>query len=200
MVLLDEIEKAHPKIFDLFLQVFDDGIITDSAGRTIDVKNAIFIMTSNLTLSEDTGFETAYGIHEQKPRGEFKVNDDLLRSFKPEFINRINEIIVFNSLKLPEITKITRIMIEELKERLLAQKIYLKVGDPVIKFIARNGFDPVFGARPLRRVIGRLLEDPLSDKLISGEIQKTDRIKVGLSKNEIQLEVVKSYFAAGLIS
>lgn len=198
VVLLDEIEKAHPKVFDIFLQVFDDGIITDSQGRTVDAKNAIFIMTSNLTVSEDTGFEAAYGIHEQKTGEEYKINTDILKSFKPEFINRINEILIFNPLNLPELMKITRIMMEELKEKLEAKKIHLEVDEAVIKYIARNGFDPDFGARPLKRVIERVLEDPLSEKIIKGEIDKLDTVKIEIKNRDIYISNSKPHNTGAL--
>ncbi len=200
VVLLDEIEKADPKVFDLFLQVFDDGIITDGQGRTVDAKNAIFIMTSNLTIHEDTGFEAAYGIHEPKKLGEYKIKDELLYNFKPEFINRINDIIIFNSLSLKDIMQITRIMIGELHERLLAKRINLEVDDMVIRYLARDGYDPIFGARPLRSVIGRLLEEPLSEKIIRGDVRELDRVKVRLVNNNIDIEIIKSYNTSAVIS
>jgi ATP-dependent Clp protease ATP-binding subunit ClpC len=200
VVLLDEIEKAHPKIFDLFLQVFDEGTITDSQGRVVDAKNTIFIMTSNLRISEDTGFEAAYGIHEQKKHDEYKLSDDLLKSFKPEFINRINEIIIFNSLKLPEIVKISKIMVSELKERLYNKKINLEIESSVYKFIAKTSYDPEFGARPLRRVIEQLLEDPLSEKIIRDEIKEMSTVKVRMMNSNIHIESNDSYSTSAVIS
>ena len=194
-------QKRHTlKIFDLFLQVFDEGSITDSHGRKVDAKNAIFIMTSNLKISEDKSFEAAYGIHEPKNSDEYKLSDDPLKSFKPEFINRINEIILFNSLKLPEIIKITRILVAKLKERLFNQKIYLHIEKDVIKFIAKNGYDPEFGARPIIRLMEKLLEDPLSEKIIKGEIKEMSVVKVTMKNSNIHIETFDSYITNAMIS
>jgi ATP-dependent Clp protease ATP-binding subunit ClpC len=184
VVLLDEIEKAHPEVFDIFLQVFDDGRLTDAKGRTADAKNAIFIMTSNIQLSNNA-HERAYGITEDREPGTQQILKDLSRTFRPEFVNRLDDIIVFNSLKQDDIQKIAKIMIEKIKGRMLRKGINLEVESEVIAFISKEGYHESFGARPLRRAIEKFLEEPLSEKIISGEIKDGDNLVVEMSGGEI---------------
>ena len=186
VVLLDEIEKAHPEVFDMFLQVFDDGRLTDAKGRTADAKNAIFIMTSNIQLSDNV-YERAYGIAEDNEAGTQRILKDLTRTFRPEFVNRIDEIIVFNHLKKDDIQKIAKIMVEKIKSRLSKKGMDLEVDGDVIGNISKEGYDENFGARPLRRAIERLLEEPLSEKVISGELKEGDKIVVKMVKDKITI-------------
>ena len=159
VVLLDEIEKAHPDVFNILLQVLDDGRLTDGHGRTVDFTNTVIVMTSNL-LGEPQGF------------------------FKPEFINRIDEIIRFRSLTQDDLAHIVMIQLENLRERLLARRISLQVTPAAVALLAAVGFDPDFGARPLKRAIQRYIEDPLSEKILLGEFSKGDEIEVAVSTTE----------------
>jgi ATP-dependent Clp protease ATP-binding subunit ClpC len=187
IVLLDEIEKAHPEVFDIFLQVFDDGRLTDAKGRTINAKNAIFIMTSNIQLSNNV-YGIAYGIIGDNELGTQKIQKDLTRVFRPEFVNRIDEIIVFNHLKHDDIQKIAKIMVEKLKGRLSKKDMDLVVKGDVIDYIAKEGFDENFGARPLRRTVEKMLEEPLSEKILSGELKSGDKIVVNMVEGKITFE------------
>ena len=187
VVLLDEIEKAHPEVFDIFLQVFDAGRLTDAKGRTADAKNAIFIMTSNLQLSDNV-YERAYGIDGDNEAGTQRILKDLTRTFRPEFVNRIDEIIVFNHLKQDDIQKIAKIMVGKIKSRMSKKGMDLEVDVDVIGYISKEGYDENFGARPLRRAIERLLEEPLSEKVISGELKEGDKIVVKMVGGKISME------------
>ena len=187
VVLLDEIEKAHPEVFDIFLQVFDAGRLTDAKGRTADVKNTIFIMTSNIQLSDNV-FERAYGIDGDNEAGTQRILKDLTRTFRPEFVNRIDEIIVFNHLKQDAIQKIAKIMVGKIKSRMSKKGMDLEVDGDVIGYISKEGYDENFGARPLRRAIERLLEEPLSEKVISGELKEGDKIVVKMVGGKISME------------
>jgi ATP-dependent Clp protease ATP-binding subunit ClpC len=187
VVLLDEIEKAHPEVFDMFLQVFDDGRLTDSKGRTADAKNAIFIMTSNFQLSDNV-YERAYGLAGDNEIGTQRILKDLTRTFRPEFVNRIDEIIVFNHLKWDDMQKIAKIMIEKIKGRLSKKGIDLEVDGDVLANISKEGYDENFGARPLRRAIEKLLEEPLSEKIISGELKEGEKIVVKMVDGKITIQ------------
>ena len=197
VVLFDEIEKAHPDVFNVLLQVLDDGRLTDSKGRVVDFKNTILIMTSNLasdviqkyandTASEEmmvakltkdnTEKKAAYEATRQKMVQE--VNQVLKRSFKPEFLNRVDDIIIFESLTIEEITKIVDIQIRELQKRLDEKKITIKVSDAAKKHLAKNGFDPSYGARPLKRYIQNNIENPLALMLLEGNLEDGREVKV----------------------
>ncbi len=189
VVLLDEIEKAHPEVFDIFLQVFDDGRLTDAKGRTADAKNAIFIMTSNLQLSDNV-YERAYGIAEDNNLGTQRILKDLTRTFRPEFVNRLDEIIVFNHLTIDDVKKIAKIMVEKLKSRLSKKGMTLEVDGDVVACVSKEGYDENFGARPLRRAIEKLLEEPLSEKIISGELKEGDNIVVKMVDGKITLKKI----------
>lgn len=178
VILFDEIEKAHPDVFNIMLQILDDGILTDAQGRRVDFRNTVIIMTSNLgakdilnTGTTKMGFGTASdGQDGDNEKIREKVMAKVKDAFKPEFLNRIDEIIVFERLKEAEIQEIAKIMLKGLKERLSANEISAEFTDNAISEIAKAGFDPVYGARPLRRAIQSKIEDMLSEKIISGEI------------------------------
>ena len=191
VVLLDEIEKAHPEVFDMFLQVFDDGRLTDAKGRTIDAKNAIFIMTSNIQLSDNV-YEIAYGILEDNKLGTQKILKDLTRTFRPEFVNRIDEIIVFNHLDHDDVKKIAKIMVEKLKGRMSKKGMDLEIEGEAIGYISKEGYDQNFGVRPLRRTIEKLLEEPLSEKIINGELKEGDKIIVKMVNGKISMKILKN--------
>ncbi|MBQ1252618.1 MAG: ATP-dependent Clp protease ATP-binding subunit, partial [Firmicutes bacterium] len=184
VVLLDEIEKAHPEVFNILLQVLDDGRLTDSMGRTVDFRNTIIIMTSNIgaenvyqTNKKSMGFlsDTAEDDHASIKE---KYMADLKKSFRPEFINRVDEIIVFHSLEQSDIVAIAELMLKELDGRLKEQRITLDVTAEAKAYLAEKGYDKVFGARPLRRTILTEVEDPLAEKLLDGTFAEGDTVKI----------------------
>ena len=180
VVLLDEVEKAHPDVFNILLQVLDDGRLTDSQGRTVDFKNTIIIMTSNIG-SDVIHAEQEAGYDEIKAA----LMDRLTQHFRPEFINRLDDIVVFHSLRQEHVAEIAKIQINVLAKRLLQQNLHLTMSDEALKFISQQGFDSVYGARPLKRVIQNLLENPLSEKILSAALQGGDEINVGVSNGEL---------------
>ena len=186
VVLFDEIEKAHPDVFNIMLQIFDDGRLTDSKGRTIDFKNTLIIMTSNIgsdiilenTLNSMVSPEKFNDTKEQ-------VLEVLRQKFKPEFLNRIDETIFFKALNLQQLSKIVDIQMDYLRNLLKDQELTFEISDDAKEFLATQGFNPVYGARPLKRVIRQQVENPLSKKILSQEFTKGDNIKIGLDNDEI---------------
>ena len=190
VILFDEIEKAHPDVFNIMLQILDDGILTDAQGRRVDFKNTIIIMTSNLganeilgTGSSKLGFATASDTNENEEIRN-KVMAEVKRSFNPEFINRIDEIIVFDRLTEDETKEIAKLMLNSLSKRLAENEITVSFDDNAITKIAEEGFDKLYGARPLRRAIQNKIEDMLSEKIIDGEVKSGDNITVGVKDDE----------------
>lgn len=184
VVLFDEIEKAHPDIFNVLLQVLDDGLLTDSLGRKVDFKNTILVMTSNLGTKliqkgVSLGFQSSEEADTNK-RIRNDILDELKRSFSPEFLNRIDEFVVFHPLEKEHLLTIVDIMIRELNERLAERDVTLQIGDDVKQWLIKEGYQPQYGARPMRRTIQKLLGDPLSDELIKGRFKETRKIKVVL--------------------
>jgi ATP-dependent Clp protease ATP-binding subunit ClpB len=169
VILLDEVEKAHPDVWNIMLQIFDDGRLTDGKGRTVDFKNTVIIMTSNVGI----------GI------SETNVRDALRQHFKPEFLNRIDDIIVFKSLGKEEITKIVDIQLESLRNHLADRKITLELSSAARDALFKEGYDPAFGARPLKRAIQKLLADPLALKILEGDIQPGDHVVADVDRNGI---------------
>ncbi|KXS40447.1 MAG: ATP-dependent Clp protease ATP-binding subunit ClpC [Candidatus Frackibacter sp. T328-2] len=190
VVLLDEIEKAHPEVFNALLQVLEDGQLTDSQGRTVDFKNTIIIMTSNVgaNLIESqggVGFKTEEDESDSYQRMKNKVTSELKKQFRPEFLNRLDEIIVFHALDLEHIKKIVDLMLDEVSERLLEKDIKIEVTEEAKEVIADEGFDKEFGARPLRRAIRRLIENPFSEKLLSGNFVDGDKVMIDVEDGEL---------------
>jgi len=187
VVLLDEIEKAHVDVFNVLLQVFDDGRLTDGKGRTVDFKNSVIIMTSNIAsqqiqqLTEESGADWEIEAH---------VKDALKKVFKPEFLNRIDEIIVFHMLTKDDLRKIVDIQLKYLTDRLEAQKIKLEFTDDARRQIMDEGYDPVFGARPLKRTIQQRLENPLASELLAGKFADGDTIKIDAKAHKFTFEKV----------
>ena len=184
VVLLDEIEKAHPEVFNILLQVLDDGRLTDSMGRTVDFRNTIIIMTSNVGAENVYAENKSMGfLTEDKKEDDYdtikgKYMADLKKTFRPEFINRVDEIIVFHGLEQNDIIAIAELLLKELEGRLGEQRIQLEVTDGAKKYLAEKGFDKVYGARPLRRTILSEVEDPLAEKLLDGTFGEGDRVRV----------------------
>ncbi|WP_232274078.1 ATP-dependent protease ATP-binding subunit ClpC [Paenibacillus sp. 481] len=195
VVLLDEIEKAHPEVFNILLQVLEDGRLTDSKGRVVDFRNTLIILTSNVgaeaikrnstlgfTATEDSGRD--YNNMKDKVMGELK------KSFRPEFLNRIDEIIVFHSLEKKHIAEIVTLMADELRKRLKEQDVDFQLTDTAKAFLAKEGYDPAYGARPLRRAIQKHIEDRLSEELLRGQISKGDSVTI--DEQDGQLIVINS--------
>ncbi len=189
VILLDEIEKAHPDVFNILLQVLDDGRLTDSKGRTVDFRNTVVIMTSNVganMIKKNTSLGFTIGDTEKKYQDmKDKVMDELKRSFRPEFLNRIDEVIVFHSLEEEHIEQIVSLMTEELRKRLREQSIDFQLTEEAKKVLAKEGFDPAYGARPLRRAIQRNIEDRLSEELLKGTINKGDTVTIDAEEGKL---------------
>ena len=193
VLLLDEIEKAHPDVFNLLLQIFEDGRLTDSKGRTISFKNTIIIMTSNtgsdyIDKMSSIGFNTAEDIAERESMKD-KIMDALKNSFRPEFLNRIDETVIFNYLQKPEIKKIVDLELQKVAKRLQAKEIKIQISDKAKDLMIKEGFDQNLGARPLKRVIQRQILDPLAVKIVIGEIAEGSRVLVDAQKGKIVFEV-----------
>ncbi|WAA10939.1 ATP-dependent chaperone ClpB [Fervidibacillus albus] len=185
VVLFDEIEKAHPEVFNILLQVLDDGRITDSHGRTVDFKNTVIIMTSNIGSEQLLEGMTNGEIAEQTKKS---VIDQLHLHFRPEFLNRIDEIILFKPLSYPVVEQIVVKLMKELEGRLSEQQIQLKVDEQAKKFIAEHGFDPVYGARPLKRYIQREVETKFAKAIIAGDIRENKRVIVTVENDDLYLK------------
>ncbi|EQI03278.1 negative regulator of genetic competence ClpC/MecB [Clostridioides difficile F314] len=196
VILFDEIEKAHPDVFNILLQILDDGRLTDSKGRTVDFKNTIVIMTSNVGAStigrqKTLGFSIAKGDEEEKSQYEkMKENimGELKQRFRPEFLNRIDDIIVFHSLNENHISKIVLLMAAKLQERLKEMDIKLEMSDEAVKLISKSGFDLEYGARPLKRALQKELEDELSEAILKGNVKKGSNVVAKVKDEKIVFE------------
>jgi len=184
VILFDEVEKAHPDVFNVLLQVFDDGRLTDGKGRTVDFRNTVIIMTSNIATDVITELETKKNLsYEQIQQYVF---DELKKFFKIEFLNRIDEIIVFNKLTLKEIVKIVEIQLKEVENRLKDKGIEVGFTNDVKELLAKEGFDITFGARPLKRVIQQRIYNLISKEILEGKIREDSKIVIDIdSKNNI---------------
>jgi ATP-dependent Clp protease ATP-binding subunit ClpB len=180
VVLFDEIEKAHPEVFNVLLQILDDGRMTDGQGRTVDFKNTIVIMTSNIGSQWIQELAAS-----DRPEMERRVTEALRAHFKPEFLNRIDETIIFQNLTSEQLVKIVEIQIDKLRQRLAARDIELKLSDEAVAFIADRGYDPVYGARPLKRVIQHYIENPLSLEILKGRIAAGDKVLADVGEDRL---------------
>jgi ATP-dependent Clp protease ATP-binding subunit ClpB len=180
VVLFDEIEKAHPDVFNALLQVLEDGRMTDGQGRTVDFKNTVIIMTSNL----GSQYIQELAAKDRKLM-EQRVTAALRDAFKPEFLNRVDETIIFNNLGRDEIKMIVDIQLKRLRQNLAARKLTLDITDGAKALLAQAGYDPVYGARPLKRTIQRLIQDPLAVKILAGEFKEGDRVKIDVEDDEL---------------
>lgn len=193
VILLDEVEKAHPDVFNLLLQVLDDGHLTDAKGRKVDFRNTIMIMTSNIGATQireekNVGFNVQ-DITKDHQAMQKRILEELKKAFRPEFLNRIDETVVFHSLTKDEVHAIVQIMSQSIVKRLKEQDILVKITPAAVDVIGKVGFDPEYGARPLRRALQKEVEDRLSEALLGGEIHLGDQITVGASKGKITVNV-----------
>jgi ATP-dependent Clp protease ATP-binding subunit ClpC len=186
VLLFDEIEKAHADVFNILLQILDDGRLTDAQGRTVDFKNTIVIMTSNLGADRIQQYARQGGDFEQL---KDELMDVLRGSFRPEFINRIDEIIVFRALTGEQLAEITKLLLDRLVRRMRAQRIDVEFGGDAVKLLAEEGFDPEFGARPLRRTIQRRVENELSRLVLSGRVEPGDKVVVSVAGDDLEFDV-----------
>ena len=192
VVLLDEVEKANPEVFNLLLQVLDEGFLTDSKGRKVDFRNTIIIMTSNLgsrSIQEDKTVGFAADLADQNRLNKERVQAATKQFFRPEFLNRIDETVVFDSLSKPELRQIVSLMTKKLENRLAKQDITLKLSSSALDVLAKDGFDPEMGARPLRRTIQTELEDQIAENIISGDLATGQTIKVGSQKGKLKFKI-----------
>ncbi|HET7616180.1 MAG TPA: AAA family ATPase, partial [Bacillales bacterium] len=193
VILLDEIEKAHPEVFNILLQVLEDGRLTDSKGRLVDFRNTVLIMTSNVGARElkrnsHVGFNVETDVKAEYSQMKEKVMSELKRTFRPEFLNRIDEMIVFHALEKTHLKKIVSLMSGQLKTRLKEQGIELELTPKAEEKIVELGFDPEYGARPLRRALQKQIEDRLSEELLKGNIDKGQRVKIGIKNGEFSVD------------
>jgi ATP-dependent Clp protease ATP-binding subunit ClpC len=191
VVLFDEIEKAHPDVFNILLQILEDGRLTDSTGRVVDFRNTVIIMTSNVGARDiveprHLGFTTAI-VNEARDYEDMKKNvmNELKRTFRPEFLNRVDEIIVFHPLTQDNINEIAALMLNEVSKRLKAVGISLSAEEGVKEFLAQKGYDKVYGARPLRRTIQSMVEDKLAEYMLDGKIREGDSVKISVKEDSL---------------
>jgi ATP-dependent Clp protease ATP-binding subunit ClpB len=173
VILFDEIEKAHPDVFNVLLQILEDGRLTDGKGRTVDFRNAVLVMTSNV------GSSAIYELAGNDPDQARKEAMDALRAaFRPEFINRIDEIVIFNPLGKAQLAAIVRMLLKSVEKLLEERRITLELTPAAEQLILREGYDPAYGARPLRRTIQRMIQDPLALQILEGKVLPGDRVRV----------------------
>jgi ATP-dependent Clp protease ATP-binding subunit ClpC len=200
VILLDEIEKAHPDVFNMLLQILEDGKLTDAKGRTVDFRNTIVIMTSNVGAAL-LNKEASIGFKQSKDKDKFhqseyeamksKVLGELKNTFKPEFLNRIDEVIVFHSLRIEEMYSIVELLLKRVRVQLTEQQLELVVPRATKDYLIEKGFDAQYGARPLRRTIQRLVEDPLAEGLLEGKFHPGDLVEAVVVEDDLLLHVRK---------
>jgi len=193
VILFDEIEKAHPEVFNALLQIMDDGRLTDSQGRTVDFKNTVVIMTSNVGSGElkraaRIGFVTGPLDGSQHDAMRSKALEGLKRAFRPEFLNRVDQVVVFRSLTHEDLRQIVNLLLERVAERLMEQTIGLEVGDDVREFLMVEGYDEDFGARPLRRAIQTHVDDALADAILSGRLAAGQTAHLSMMDGAVQVQ------------
>jgi ATP-dependent Clp protease ATP-binding subunit ClpC len=203
VILFDEIEKAHPDVFNALLQILEDGRLTDGQGHVVDFRNTVIIMTSNVGtqhLQKQTrlGFAVASGASDELKRVRGLIDEELKRTFRPEFLNRVDEIIVFHPLSLEQILQIVDLMASQLGERMGESGLHIQLSDAAKNWLAKEGYDPVFGARPLRRTILRHIESPLSKRLLNEEFKAGDTVWVDVAEDGKSLTFHKGEVWQGL--
>ena len=193
VILFDEIEKAHDDVFNLLLQVLDEGQLTDGLGRKVNFKNTLIILTSNIGVKEVSsfgktmGFDTSTSIINEETKIRDIIDKALKKKFKPEFLNRLDDAIIFNKLSKTDIDKIIRLELNKLEEKLKEINLNLKISDDAVSFIADKGYDENYGARPINRAIQHYIEDPISDEILNNNINDSDTVNVSLNKNKTEL-------------
>jgi ATP-dependent Clp protease ATP-binding subunit ClpC len=200
VVLFDEIEKAHPDVMHLLLQILEDGKVTDSLGRKIDFRNTIIIMTSNVgadLIKRQTtmGFGAAQNVHDYETMRE-KIMEETKRVFKPEFLNRLDEIIVFRTLEKSDLLRIVDLEVDKVKARLKIKEIEIALDNPAHEFVIEKGYDPTYGARPMRRAVEKYLEDPLAEELLKGNVKAGDLVQVSVSEGSLTFHVAEPQASA----
>mgnify|MGYP001247910194 FL=1 len=197
VILLDEVEKAHPDIFNMLLQVLDEGSLTDSLGRKVDFKNTVIIMTSNLGARQvkDFGNGVGFGTESMKSQEakniKSTIEKSLKKAFSPEFLNRVDEIVVFNSLEKNDLKKIINIELEKLKKRLKELGYEIKISAKALSFLCEKGFDKKYGARPLKRAIQNYVEDLIAEEIVKSNIKEGNKFKIDCNKNNTELNIIK---------
>jgi ATP-dependent Clp protease ATP-binding subunit ClpB len=183
VILFDEIEKAHPDVFNVLLQILDDGRLTDGKGRTVDFRNAVVIMTSNIA-------SLAIQEYSEADRGRMleAVQRELKAHFRPEFLNRVDEALVFHRLGAEHIRAIVRIQLERLNQLLADRRIVVEADEAALDFLSREGYEPEFGARPLKRAIQRLVQDPLARLVLAGQVGDGDTVRLTVRDDKLVLE------------
>ena len=193
VVLFDEIEKAHPDVFNILLQILEDGRLTDGHGRTVDFRNTLVIMTSNLGTGDAgrqmMGFRADGDTGRQTERMRSSIDEALKRTFRPELLNRIDEIVIFDPLTRDQILRIVDLLLTEVQRRLGERNIRIELSDEAKEWLSREGFDPVFGARPLRRAVQRFVENPLSSRILAGELADGDTVRLDAGQDGLTFEV-----------
>jgi ATP-dependent Clp protease ATP-binding subunit ClpC len=194
VILLDEIEKAHPDVFNTLLQILDDGRLTDGQGHTVDFKNTVVIMTSNtgvelikkeMTLGFAPQKEEAKARHKTYEAMKERVMSEVRKTFRPEFINRLDDFIVFHELTEEQLRQIVELLTKDLQKRLAERKIVLELTDAAKSWLAKVGFDPIYGARPLRRALERYVENPLSSRILQGQFKEGDTVLVDVTDDTV---------------
>jgi ATP-dependent Clp protease ATP-binding subunit ClpC len=198
-VLFDEIEKAHPDVFNTLLQILEDGRLTDGQGRIVDFKNTVIILTTNLGTRDvakavSLGFQASDDTESNYERMKNKVNDELKQHFRPEFLNRIDDTIVFHQLTEPQILGIVELMIGRIETQLRNKDMGLEMTDAGKLFLAKKGYDPVLGARPLRRTIQREIEDSLSERILFNELRPGQIVVIDCEGDPVDFEHAKLVF------
>jgi len=194
VILFDEVEKAHPDVFNILLQLLEDGRLTDGHGRTVDFKNTVVIMTSNLGTEEymrhDIGFSRNHEADEEKMRSS--IEGALKRAFRPELLNRIDDVIIFHPLDEENLKSIVDLLMKQVEKRLAERNVQLEVSQEAKAWLAGKGYDPIYGARPLRRAIQRYVENPISSKILLGEFKEGDRIAIGVQEDGLSFSTAKA--------
>lgn len=196
-MLFDEIEKAHSDVYNILLQILDEGVLTDSTGRKVDFKNTIIVLTSNIGAKDITdkskmGFNKNTDEKEDYEEIKKSVMSEAKKQFKPEFINRLDEIIVFRKLSKDDIIQITEKLLNELKTRVEKKNIDISFDKEAIEYIAKVGYEPVYGARPLKRAIQTNVEDLLASSIVNGKVKEKDKVSFKVNKEKNGLEIVKA--------
>jgi ATP-dependent Clp protease ATP-binding subunit ClpB len=185
VVLFDEIEKAHPEVFNVFLQVLDDGRLTDGQGRTVDFRNTVIIMTSNV------GSQYIMDVQDEETM-RARVMEAMHQHFRPEFLNRVDEIVIFHRLEREHLREIADIQLHHVRQLLARRNVTLALTEAAADLLINEGYDPVYGARPLKRVLQRRLVDPLAMQLIQGDVREGDHVVVDVENGELAFNVVES--------